>query len=99
MSKEAVFYTEMVTTNAIVRSGDVMRFLRADFEAEGHVVLQLGGSDPVQMKEASKVAWEYGYREINLNVGCPSPKVAGAGCFGAALMLNPTLVAQLALAV
>lgn len=89
----------MVTTNALVRSEDTLRFLRCKFETEEPLVLQLGGSDPIQMKEASKKAFTYGYKEININVGCPSPKVAGAGCFGAALMLNPTLVAELALSV
>mmetsp|Transcript_3350 Transcript_3350/g.5211 ORF Transcript_3350/g.5211 Transcript_3350/m.5211 type:complete len:528 (+) Transcript_3350:99-1682(+) len=99
ISKQAVLYTEMVTTNAIVRSGDILRFLGADFPAEEPLVLQLGGSDPQQMKTAAKMAWDYGYREININVGCPSEKVAGAGCFGAALMLNAQLVAELSLAV
>ncbi|KAJ1415746.1 dihydrouridine synthase-domain-containing protein [Ochromonadaceae sp. CCMP2298] len=96
--KEAVLYTEMVTTNAIVR-GDAMRFLQADLPAEEPLVLQLGGSDPEQMRVAAGLAVGVGYREININVGCPSEKVAGAGCFGAALMLNPPLVAELALAV
>jgi tRNA-dihydrouridine synthase A len=99
MSKHTVLYTEMVTTNALVRSGDPERFLHANLDVEDPVVLQLGGSDVEQMKEASKLAYAYGYKEINLNVGCPSPKVAGAGCFGAALMLNPSLVADLACAI
>lgn len=99
MSKETVLYTEMVTTNAIIRSGDPIRFLQANLEVEEPVVLQLGGSDPKQMKEASKAAYEYGYKEININIGCPSEKVSGAGCFGAVLFLNPSLVTELALAV
>ena len=56
ISKQAVLYTEMVTTNAIVRSGDILRFLGADFPAEEPLVLQLGGSDPQQMKTAAKMA-------------------------------------------
>jgi tRNA-dihydrouridine synthase A len=99
MSRKTVLYTEMVTTNALVRSGTPERFLQADLPTENPVVLQLGGSDPVQMKEASKLAAEYGYQEINLNIGCPSEKVSGAGCFGAVLYLNPKLVSELALAV
>ena len=95
LTRRAVLYTEMVTTNALVRSEDMLRFLRADFEAESPLVLQLGGSDPQQMLKAARAAYAYGYREINLNVGCPSEKVAGAGCFGAALMLNPPLVVAL----
>lgn len=89
----------MVTTNAIIRSGDALRFLQANMEVEDPLVLQLGGSDPVQMREASKAAHEYGYKEININIGCPSEKVSGAGCFGAVLFLNPDLVTELALAV
>lgn len=89
----------MVTTNALVRSPDTLRFLQADFSIEDPVILQLGGSDPLQMKAAAKVAFDYGYKEININCGCPSEKVADAGCFGAALMLNPALVSELALSV
>lgn len=84
---------------ALLRSGDSERFLRADLDIENPLVLQLGGSDPLEMKEAAKLAKVYGYSEINLNIGCPSEKVSGAGCFGAVLYLNPPLVAQLALAV
>ena len=57
---------------------------------EDPVVLQLGGSDPEQMNAAAKLAVDYGYKEININCGCPSEKVAGAGCFGASLMLQVT---------
>lgn len=89
----------MVTTNAIVRSGTPERFLFANLNNEEPVVLQLGGSDPEQMKQASILAKEYGYQEINLNIGCPSEKVSGAGCFGAVLYHTPELVSQLAIAV
>jgi tRNA-dihydrouridine synthase A len=100
MSSEAVLYTEMVTTNAIVRNThDTRRFLGWNYNVEEPVVLQLGGSDPEQMKIASKIASNEGYNQININCGCPSDKVAGAGCFGASLMLKPDLVAQLSLAV
>ena len=64
-----------------------------DFPTATHPsVLQLGGSDPETMARATAVAAPYGYDEINLNCGCPSPKVAGKGAFGAALMLEPELV-------
>ena len=60
------------------------------------LVLQLGGSNPEELAQASKIVREggYEYTEINLNCGCPSPKVAGKGCFGAALMREPALVAE-----
>lgn len=100
MSSEAVLYTEMVTTNALVRNfQDTRRFLGWDSQIEEPLVLQLGGSDPQQMKIASKIASSEGYNQININCGCPSDKVAGAGCFGASLMLKPDLVAELSLAV
>ena len=99
LSKESVLYTEMVTSMAMIRSGDSERFLRADLETEHPLVLQLGGNDPTEIKEASKLAIAYGYNEVNLNIGCPSEKVSGAGCFGAVLYLNPPLVTELALAV
>jgi len=99
LSKETVLYTEMVTSMAMVRSGDAERFLRADLETEQPLVLQLGGNDPAEIKQAAKLATVYGYNEVNLNIGCPSEKVSGAGCFGAVLYLNPPLVAELALAV
>jgi tRNA-dihydrouridine synthase A len=97
ISSKSVLYTEMVTTNAIIHSDSAKqeRLLEADFSIEDPLVLQLGGSDPKQMQTAAKIAVAYGYKEINLNVGCPSEKVAGAGCFGAALMLQPQLVCSL----
>ena len=54
---------------------------------------QLGGSDPAKLAAAAKIVARYGYDEINLNCGCPSDRVAGAGCFGASLMLQPDTVA------
>ena len=58
------------------------------------LVLQLGGSDPMKLAAAAGIAARYNYDEINLNCGCPSDRVAGAGCFGAALMLRPEVVAE-----
>eukprot|EP01032_Pedospumella_encystans_P019778 gene19778-22484_t len=89
----------MVVAAALLRSGVSESRMRADFELENPVVLQLGGNDAAEMKLAAKLAVSYGYQEINLNIGCPSEKVAGESGFGAALYLNPPLVAELALAV
>lgn len=99
ITNEAVLYTEMVAANALTRSDNPMRFLRSNFQVQEPLVLQLGGADPVQMKAAAKIAYTAGYREINLNVGCPSDKVSGSGCFGAALMASPKLVGALAVAI
>jgi tRNA-dihydrouridine synthase A len=87
----ALLYTEMVTAAAIVH-GDADRFLRFN-GAEHPVALQLGGSDPDWMARATAAANEYGYDEININVGCPSDRVQ-SGRFGACLMADPALVAQ-----
>jgi tRNA-dihydrouridine synthase A len=57
-------------------------------------VCQLGGSEPGKLAAAAAIAARYGYDEINLNCGCPSDRVAGAGCFGASLMLQPGTVAR-----
>lgn len=59
---------------------------------------QLGGSNPEKLAAAAKVVAGYGYNEINLNCGCPSDRVAGAGCFGASLMLQPEAVGDACLA-
>ncbi len=84
-------FTEMVTAKAIL-FGDRARLL--DFSAEEHpLVLQLGGSDPRELAEASRIAAEWGYDEVNLNVGCPSDRVQG-GSFGACLMREPALVGE-----
>lgn len=91
MSRQALLYTEMVTAPAITR-GDSDRFL-AFHPAEHPVALQLGGSDPAELAEATQIAARYGYDEINLNVGCPSDRVQ-SGCFGAVLMRQPELVAD-----
>ena len=89
LSKHALLYTEMVTTGAILH-GDRNRLLSFDL-AEKPVALQLGGNEPKALAEAAKIALDYGYDEINLNVGCPSDRVQ-SGLFGACLMAEPELV-------
>lgn len=90
LAPHARLYTEMITARALVH-GDAERLLR--FDASEHpVALQLGGSEPVELAAAARLGAAAGYDEINLNVGCPSDRVQ-AGCFGAALMLEPARVA------
>ncbi|MCA3562205.1 MAG: tRNA dihydrouridine(20/20a) synthase DusA [Aestuariivirga sp.] len=89
MTKRALLYTEMVTAQAI-RHGDRGRLLGFD-SLEQPVALQIGGSDPTLLAEAAKWGEDYGYCEINLNVGCPSGRVQ-TGRFGACLMAEPALV-------
>jgi tRNA-dihydrouridine synthase A len=91
IAPQSWLYTEMVTTGALLH-GDAERHLRFD-EAEHPVALQLGGSDPRALAEASRLGEAAGYDEINLNVGCPSDRVQ-EGCFGAALMLDAPRVAE-----
>lgn len=91
MSKHAVLYTEMVTTGAIL-FGDRARFLEFD-AAEHPVALQLGGSDPDAMTQCAEIAQQWGYDEVNINVGCPSDRVQ-SGSFGACLMQTPDVVAD-----
>jgi tRNA-dihydrouridine synthase A len=91
MSRHALLYTEMVTTGAILR-GQRDRFL-AFHPAEHPVALQLGGSNPGELAACARIGAEYGYDEINLNVGCPSDRVQ-SGRFGACLMAEPELVAE-----
>lgn len=91
LSQEVLLYTEMVTTGALLY-GDVARHL--DFHASEHpVALQLGGSEPSALARAAKLGAQWGYDEINLNCGCPSPRVQ-RGAFGACLMAEPLLVAD-----
>jgi tRNA-dihydrouridine synthase A len=89
MSRRARLYTEMLTTGAIIH-GDRRRLLGFD-PSEHPVALQLGGSDPADLATAAKIGEEFGYDEINLNVGCPSDRVKD-GRFGACLMAEPVLV-------
>lgn len=91
ISTQTLLYTEMVTSAALVH-GDRNRLL--GFDATEHpVALQLGGSDPKELAEATRIAIDYGYDEVNLNIGCPSDRVQ-SGCFGAVLMEQPNLVAD-----
>lgn len=92
ISKHALLYTEMVTADAVLR-GDRSRLLQ--FHVDEHpIALQVGGSDAGSLAEAARIGAEFGYDEINLNVGCPSDRVQ-AGRFGACLMAEPELVADL----
>jgi len=91
LSRRARLYTEMLTTGAILH-GDRQRLLC--FDATEHpVALQVGGSDPSALAESAKIGADFGYDEINLNVGCPSDRVQD-GRFGACLMAEPRLVAD-----
>jgi tRNA-dihydrouridine synthase A len=91
LTPNARLYTEMVVAHAVIR-GDRPRLLGFD-AAEHPLALQLGGSDPLLLAQASLIAQDFGYDEINLNCGCPSDRVQ-AGRFGACLMLEPNLVAD-----
>ncbi|WP_029660141.1 tRNA dihydrouridine(20/20a) synthase DusA [Aliihoeflea sp. 2WW] len=91
MTRHALLYTEMVVADAVIH-GNRERLL--GFAPEEHpVALQLGGSDPEKLSNAATIAAEWGYDEINLNVGCPSDRVQ-SGTFGACLMRTPDLVAE-----
>jgi tRNA-dihydrouridine synthase A len=91
ISRHARLYTEMITTQAILR-GDRARLLV--FEAAEHpLALQIGGADPVSMAACARIAEDWGYDEININVGCPSDRVQ-SGRFGACLMREPNIVAD-----
>ena len=95
IAPDALLFTEMVTADAVLH-GDCDRLLGQapqDVEAGVPVALQLGGSDPGKLAEATRLAAGYGYVEINLNVGCPSDRVQ-SGRFGACLMAEPALVAD-----
>lgn len=91
LTSQARLYTEMVTAEAVVR-GDRARLLGFD-PFERPIALQLGGAEPAKLAEAAKVGADFGYDEINLNVGCPSDRVQ-SGRFGACLMKEPELVAE-----
>ncbi|KAK4786298.1 hypothetical protein SAY86_002987 [Trapa natans] len=94
ISKHAWLYTEMIAVDTIVHQKDNLdRFLA--FSPEQHpIVLQIGGSNLKHIASATELANPYGYDEINFNCGCPSPKVAGHGCFGVRLMLDPEFVGE-----
>ena len=90
ITRRTLLYTEMITSQAIMH-GDRSKLL--DFyEAEKPLVLQIGGDEPRQLAECAKIGANWGYDAINLNIGCPSPRVQ-SGNFGACLMTQPELVA------
>ena len=91
ISERVRLYTEMITPQAIL-FGDKKRLL--DFNEQEHpIALQLGGSEVFQMTECARIAEDWGYDEVNINVGCPSDRVQ-SGYFGACLMKEPALVAK-----
>ena len=91
LSQKTLLYSEMVTTGAILH-GDRERLLGFN-PVEKPLVLQIGGSDPEDLAASARIGQDYGYDEINLNVGCPSDRVQ-KGRFGACLMLEPGTVAE-----
>ena len=91
VNSRARLYTEMITTGALIH-GDVRRHLEFS-KGEHPVALQLGGSEPQELAHCAKLAEQYGYDEINLNIGCPSERVQ-RGAFGACLMAEPELVGR-----
>jgi tRNA-dihydrouridine synthase A len=91
ISESALLYTEMVPLNGLLH-GDQARFLEYN-QFEHPLALQIGGSDPKGLAQATRIAREWGYTEINLNLGCPSNRVTKAN-FGACLMEHPSLVAE-----
>ena len=92
ISSKALLYTEMIVAQSLVYTENKEKFL--NFNSEEHPLsIQFGGDNPQILKEAAKMAQDWGYDEINLNVGCPSPRVC-SGNFGATLMKEPTKVAK-----
>lgn len=92
LSSQAILYTEMITADAVIHGN---RHSLLGFNAIEHpVIIQLGGSNPEKLADATKIASDFGYDGINLNVGCPSDRVQ-SGAFGACLMQNPPLVADI----
>ena len=91
ISKKVCLYTEMIVANAIIR-GDRKKLLSFK-KIDNPVILQIGGSNPYELAEACKISEDFGYKEINLNLGCPSKKVQ-KNKFGACLMQEPDLVAK-----
>lgn len=92
LSRNALLYTEMVTSSALLRGKDPERFLNYSAE-EQPLALQLGGHDPKELAQSAKMAEQWDYQEVNLNVGCPSDRVQN-GQIGAILMKTPNLVAD-----
>ncbi len=92
ISRHALLYTEMIVAKALKHSKKINRILDFD-EIEHPISLQIGGDDPILLAEAARLAEAWGYDEVNLNVGCPSPRVT-SGNFGACLMAEPDQVAK-----
>lgn len=91
-TRHAWLYSEMVTTGAIIYGNNLERFLGHD-KTDMPVVLQIGGSNPQELAHCAQLAEDWGYNEINLNVGCPSDRVQN-NMIGACLMAHPHLVAE-----
>ena len=92
ISSKALLYTEMIVAQSLIYTEKKESFL--DFDPEEHPLsIQFGGDNPKMLEEAAKMAQDWGYDEINFNVGCPSPRVC-SGNFGASLMKEPTKVAK-----
>ncbi|KEC55048.1 tRNA dihydrouridine(20/20a) synthase DusA [Bartonella koehlerae] len=91
LTKKALLYTEMIVADAVIHG--IREQLLTLNHKEHPIALQLGGSDPQKLAEAARIAEDFGYDEINLNVGCPSNRVQ-SGAFGACLMLYPGIVAS-----
>jgi tRNA-dihydrouridine synthase A len=91
LSRHALLYTEMITSGAVIH-GDREKLLAFD-RSDRATALQLGGSDPADMTTAARIGEDFGYCEININVGCPSDRVQ-SGRFGVCLMLEPETVAR-----
>ena len=92
ISSKALLYTEMIVAQSLIYTDKKERFL--DFNSEEHPLsIQFGGDNPKMLEEAAKMAQDWGYDEINFNVGCPSPRVC-SGNFGASLMKEPFKVAK-----
>jgi tRNA-dihydrouridine synthase A len=92
LTRRALLHTEMITADAVIH-GDRDRLLAFDPD-EHPIAIQLGGSDPAKVAAAASIAADYGYDEVNLNIGCPSDRVQ-SGRFGACLMREPELVGEL----
>lgn len=92
LTRAALLYSEMLTADAVIH-GDRQRLLGFS-DIENPVALQLGGSDPAKIARAARIGADWGYDEINLNIGCPSDRVQ-SGRFGACLMREPHLVSKL----
>lgn len=95
ISLRATLWTEMVVDRTLIHNPVARGYELAQPDPlASPTVLQLGGSDPELLAEAAALSATYGFQEVNLNCGCPSPRVAGRGAFGAALMREPALVAE-----